>query len=264
MNVNLISGYIGTAEKWRELLTYELENNIDNLEEYLEIDEINFLLSLWQDIVKQPIYEMPEAQIKLPPSYIDLWQSGVLFFFDKFFALYLMYAKDVKEKYPNIKDLATFYAPNDWRVLKNYSDRQDKKEMLEIIEYLSEHFDEDSFDEYNKVDDYFNYEKLDGFLSLPALNKDSLLNYYVIADGELEVNGALAFLHSDICFLDGENEVSIYSLSEATFIRYKSFAELFIRGFVFFYDEDYPMTLTNLLQHKEQYHMIFDSSVCYT
>lgn len=77
-------------------------------------------------------------------------------------------------------------------------------------------------------EEYFNYITLDSFSSLPAPSTKTLLNAYVIADGNFGYNDSICWLCDDVFFSDKECEVAFFNYDEGV-LRNPSFAELFIR-----------------------------------
>ena len=85
MTKNIISGYIGNAKNWR-LLVDEILSQCAKSNQNLWLFEpivMDKLQSYWQLITKEPKYPLSTTQHDLPPSYVHLWESGVILFFDK-------------------------------------------------------------------------------------------------------------------------------------------------------------------------------------
>ena len=78
--------------------------------------------------------------------------------------------------------------------------------------YMEEIFEDESSQEY------YLYPNDEYGLVAPSL--DSIKRMYLIAEGEVEVNGSLIFINTDSYVRNKEYEVALLSISESTVKRY--------------------------------------------
>jgi hypothetical protein len=230
MKIDMKSGYIGNTGKWKGLMAYLLDNKSDNLEEffYSDLGLIIKLKDYWESGLKNSYFSLPdEISINLSPSYVDLWESGLIFFFDRFFALFSESNQKIDLKDNNISNMYTFYHPAKLQRLKDYAGREENAYKYTNNIFFEDYNDDELFKVENFEDIYFDYANLDSFSAPPAPNFDTLINSYVIADGNFSYNNDICLIYNNVRFLDNECESVIYNYDDG-FFRYKSFAELFL------------------------------------
>ena len=230
MIIKKISGYTGSAHQWKEVMTDLLDRHSASLEDYFYFnsDLIVDLKQFWHVHLKNTYFQLPYSNVtNLPPSYIHLWESGLIIFFDRFFGLFNS-QNDISLDTVTEDLMYVFYHPLNFSKLKEYTGRKNNESKYDR-EMMIEYFSEDDID-YSQFSEevYFDYPSLDSFLSLPAPSADILLNAYVIGDGDFDYNGSICWLYDDIVFSDKECEVAFFNYDDGV-LRYPSFAEWFVR-----------------------------------
>lgn len=267
MKIDMHSGYIGNSAKWKNIMTFTLDNKLDILEEffYFDLSLITKLKDYWYNILEDSYFSLSESVIDLPPSYIDLWESGLILFFDRFFALFLECHQKIDLEHGGTQNMYTFYNPANLQKLSGYVGREENENKYTGKVFYEDFSDEDLFKIESFRDEYLNYSNLDAFLSPPAPDFKTLINSYVIADGNFSYNDDICLLYQNIQFLDGEYETVVYNYDDG-FIRYKSFAELFITNCLsyFYTDIESNNTITSYLHNDKIFKTLFKEGYSYT
>lgn len=265
MKIDMKSGYIGDAVKWKNLMTYLLDNQADNLEEffYFDLSLIIKLKDYWENVLKNSYFSIPnDISIKLPPSYVDLWESGLILFFDRFFALLSESHQNLGLKGDNIINMYTFYHPTKLQKLKDYVGREENGYKYRGDIFVEDYNDDELFEFENFESIYLDYANLDPFTTPPAPNFDTLINSYVVADGGFTYNCDICLIYENVQFLDNECESIIYSYDDG-FFRYKSFAELFVNHCLnYFYKHiEHKDGINSYLEQENMFRNLFDEKV---
>lgn len=268
MKIEMKSGYIGSAIEWKNIMTYLLDNRINNLEEffYFDLSLIIKLQDYWDTKLKNLYFSLPnEIFINLPPSYIDLWESGLILFFDKFFALFLESNQKIDLKDNATLNMYTFYNPTKLQKLKDYVGREENGYKYKSDVFVEDYNDDELFEVENFEETYLNYINLDSFSSPPAPNFDTLINSYVIADGNFSYNNDICLIYENVRFSDNECESVIYNYDYG-FFRYKSFAELFVVNCLnyFYKDVKGENSLSYYFEKENIFKNLFDERVIHT
>lgn len=90
MTVRKTAGYSGNPHKWKKVMSDLLDSHIANLEDYFyfNLELIAELKQFWHVHLKNTYFQLPDSNVaNLPPSYVHLWESGLIIFFDRFFKI---------------------------------------------------------------------------------------------------------------------------------------------------------------------------------
>lgn len=169
MQINMKSGYIGNTTKWKNLMVFILDNKLDSLEEYFYFDLslVTKLKNYWHNILEDSYFSIPKSTIDLPPSYIDLWESGLIFFFDRFFSLFLKSHQKIDLDYDSTQSMYTFYNPANFKKLISYTGREENENKY-IGRVFHEDFSDEDLFKIESFDEYLNYSNLDSFSPPPC------------------------------------------------------------------------------------------------
>lgn len=221
--------YIGNVSIWTTIIQ-DLSNveKYDSLLSFFEKDEIilfkNDILSLLDSLeVRRNNYEnmIINYPFVLPDSLKDLWLSGMIDFIEILKRLAYQHKHGLNSR-DKLHYGELFYLPSE--VLSYTKALKKHSQLKEVRSYIEERFeDEDS-------QDYYYYPNDEYGTIAPTL--EVLDKTYLIADGEIDVNGSLLFMNTHQYIMQNEFEVALWSLSESTVRRYPCIAEMIMKEII--------------------------------
>lgn len=230
MKSQIDSGYIGNEVKWIEFFKDIIQiNKNQNILEYLDAQSAENMISVINNILnnhqnKRNFYlnQVSEYPFNIPQSLRDIWLSGCIDIFEVIMSYINGFPIQKISKSNGLKYYKNFLYPKNVFKYKDSPKIKDFPLDTSYKEFLEEKF------AYTDIHEYFEYPN-DEFSSLPAYSKETLLDSFVIAEGDgLEVDGGIVLMYSDINFQPSEHEVALLSLSESSVRRYQSLAELLL------------------------------------
>ena len=224
--------YIGSIDTWLSLMM-EL-SQVERHRSLLDFFDEDELSELKTDILKiidnfnanRGRYEslISKYPFKLTKAFSDLWLSGMVDFIEVFIRLKYRHKNGFQPKDSSHYG-EVFYLP--CKVFDYKKSCGIYEKLTNARSYMEEIFEDESSQEY------YLYPNDEYGLVAPSL--DSLERMYLIAEGEVEVNGSLIFINTDSYVRNKEYEVALWSISESTVKRYPNIAEMVMQEIVYTY-----------------------------
>ena len=250
----LSSGYVGSVESIHEFY-YSLGDFYKNV--LLSIGKDDRYAQLMQDKLDYAISDanpnkalirhfFEDSTLKFPQSYKDLWLSGMIDVMEIILAPWRYESATIEAP-----TYVEFIAPNNIPIYSEVEEGESDQ-----VDFIKEWMDE--WMESTLGREYFEYPN-DGYAK-PAISKEAINSSYVIADGEIIMNGTVVLMYPEVEFKDGEMEVVLFQISESTKNRYRSFAELVFIEFSYNFMKGEFYTKNDLLKADSRFSLIFDES----
>ena len=255
------SGYIGSVDRWTSFFRSLVGlKKYGRLSEFFDSDAIEKLESMVCGILdlaeSNRIYylkQIDEYPFNLPPSFKDLWISGGVDIFEVLFS-YLNGYRDVAFiPSKTVMYGREFYSPKSVFKYRDVNRKPSGNYLKSFKSILEERMA--SYEEKPPVD-YFTYPH-DEYRNPPAQSFRELVDGYLIANGEMEVNGSFVLMYADDRFADDECEVAIISVSECSVMRYRSIAELLMLHLAHLLWGGEAHSQEDLLRIDEKFKLIF-------